>query len=251
MRDISVCQTCGNRLSSPRTDSNLQQYAQEPADQLNRPIESTVVNVQLQSPSMASAEELDAEMALHFSDAQFANQNLSSCESLMINPSFEPGVQSSDPAAFGHGSTYSSLLPSDFPMMPAWTGFTSWDTSPAVWTEQVATSPGSSSGRSGSSSLSLVPHEQKWKFCDGTFLRALELTKKTPAAQRGRPCPGTAIQGILWGWHNIGEATRESPSWLALRNVDEKVFGTWCSKPQKIALMWVCSLVLAVSRHAR
>jgi hypothetical protein len=97
-----------------------------------------------------------------------------------------------------------------------------------------------------STTSSIVPHELKWHFTNGTFMQGLEMTR---ANQRARLAPlesRVPIQGILFGWHTVDPSTRGNPAWIALKEIDEKVFGTWKRKPQKIALMFVCSLIMAV-----
>ncbi|KAH8588486.1 hypothetical protein B0O99DRAFT_746747 [Bisporella sp. PMI_857] len=96
-----------------------------------------------------------------------------------------------------------------------------------------------------STTSSIVPHELKWHFTNGTFMQGLEMTR---ANQRARLAPlesRVPIQGILFGWHTVDPSTRDNPAWIALKEIDEKVFGTWKRKPQKIALMFVCSLIMA------
>lgn len=53
-----------------------------------------------------------------------------------------------------------------------------------------------------------------------------------------------AYKAILWGCDAREEKERCHPLWLALRQVDEKVFGNWNRKAQKIAMMFVCQGML-------
>lgn len=91
--------------------------------------------------------------------------------------------------------------------------------------------------------------EQMWKFSDRTFTQGLEMTRTGKMVAHNPLDAAVPVQAILWGWHTIDVKTRNHPAWTALREVDEKIFGLWKSKPQKIAMMYVCSLVMQVSLH--
>ena len=92
----------------------------------------------------------------------------------------------------------------------------------------------------------ILGYEQMWHFTDGAFTHGLEMTRVGKLAEPTKLDPSVPIQAILCGWETIESGTRSHPAWIALRDIDEKVFGEWKSKPQKIAIMYVCSLVMQV-----
>lgn len=96
------------------------------------------------------------------------------------------------------------------------------------------------------SSSGVLRHEEMWAFCDGTLTHCLEMTRTEKMVDCDPLDSAVPLQAILWGWHTIDTKTRNHPAWIASREVDEKIFGLWKSKPQKIALMYVCSLVMLV-----
>lgn len=94
--------------------------------------------------------------------------------------------------------------------------------------------------------LPLAADVEKWNVSDSAFLQALELCRKTTNTDPILD-PDVPVKAILWGWHTVDAAQRHHPVWQALRQVDERVFGTWTSKAQKIAMMYVCQLMMQVS----
>jgi hypothetical protein len=101
----------------------------------------------------------------------------------------------------------------------------------------------------GSSPSGVLRHEEMWKFSDRAFAQGLEMTRTEKMVEHNTLDSAVPVQAILWGWHTIDAKTRNHPAWIALRGVDEKIFGLWKSKPQKIAMMYVCSLVMQVLFH--
>jgi hypothetical protein len=95
----------------------------------------------------------------------------------------------------------------------------------------------------------IVRYDEMWTFTDGAFTRGLEMTRAGKLAEQTKLDASVPIQAILCGWNTIDPNTKNHPAWIALRDVDEKVFGKWKSKPQKIAIMYVCSLVMQVRLH--
>lgn len=97
--------------------------------------------------------------------------------------------------------------------------------------------------------LPLAADVEKWNVSDSAFLQALELcrttTKKDPVLD-----PDVPVKAILWGWHTVDAAQRQHPVWQALKQVDERVFGAWTNKAQRIAMMYVCQLGLQVSTES-
>ena len=94
-------------------------------------------------------------------------------------------------------------------------------------------------------SLPLAADFEKWNVSDSAFLHALDLCRTTTNTDPTLD-PDVPVKAILWGWQTVEAAQRQHPVWLALRQVDERVFGTWTSKAQKIAMMYVCQLMMQV-----
>ena len=95
--------------------------------------------------------------------------------------------------------------------------------------------------------LSVAPPEEKWVISDTAFLHALSLTKAVTRVDVTLD-PDVPVKAILWGWHTVEASQRNHPVWVALRQVDERVFGNWTRKAQKVAMMYVCQLLMQVSR---
>ena len=93
--------------------------------------------------------------------------------------------------------------------------------------------------------LPLAADVEKWNVSDTAFLHALDLCRTTTHTDPTLD-PDVPVKAILWGWQTVDAAQRQHPVWLALRQVDERVFGTWTSKAQKIAMMYVCQLMMQV-----
>lgn len=91
--------------------------------------------------------------------------------------------------------------------------------------------------------LPLAADVEKWNVSDTAFLQALELCRTTTNTDPTLD-PDVPVKAILWGWHTVDAAQRHHPVWQALRQVDERVFGNWTSKAQKIAMMYVCQLMM-------
>ncbi|KIW12640.1 hypothetical protein PV08_09918 [Exophiala spinifera] len=88
----------------------------------------------------------------------------------------------------------------------------------------------------------IAPDVDKWHVSNGAFINALtEIRKRNPADQElDLHVP---FKAAIWGWNNVGPEAQH-PVWLALRQVDQRVFGTWKSKAQRIALMYVCQTLM-------
>ncbi|KAE8442652.1 hypothetical protein EG329_003009 [Mollisiaceae sp. DMI_Dod_QoI] len=90
---------------------------------------------------------------------------------------------------------------------------------------------------------SVVPDIDKWHTSNSAFIFGIDHSKKgglEPTIANSL----AAYKGILWGCDEVEEKERDHPFWLALRQVDEKVFGNWTSKAQKIAMMFVTHRML-------
>lgn len=96
-----------------------------------------------------------------------------------------------------------------------------------------------------SKSERVVPDVDKWRVSNEAFVFGIDIGKKTVEPHVIDSL--AAYKAILWGCNELEEKERAHPLWLALRQVDEKVFGMWQSKAQKIAMMFVCHRMLLVS----
>lgn len=92
----------------------------------------------------------------------------------------------------------------------------------------------------------VVPDHEKWRTSNEAFIFGIEKTRKMSYAETAIINSHAAYKAILWGCDASEEKERCHPLWLALRQVDEKVFGHWQRKAQKIAMMFVCHRMLLV-----
>jgi hypothetical protein len=90
---------------------------------------------------------------------------------------------------------------------------------------------------------------EKWNISNSAYVQALELCRAT-AHRDPTLDPDVPVKAILWGWHTIDPVQRHHPVWQALRQIDDRVFGTWTFKAQKIAIMYICQLMMHVSSRA-
>ncbi|KAK6373680.1 hypothetical protein LTS17_008173 [Exophiala oligosperma] len=90
--------------------------------------------------------------------------------------------------------------------------------------------------------VNIAPDVDKWHVSNGAFINALtEIKNRNPSDQElDLHVP---FKAAIWGWNNVGPEAQH-PVWLALRQVDQRVFGTWKSKAQRIALMYVCQTLM-------
>ncbi|OAP58050.1 hypothetical protein AYL99_07140 [Fonsecaea erecta] len=88
----------------------------------------------------------------------------------------------------------------------------------------------------------IAPDAEKWYVSNSAYNRALDSVKR-----RGKSAATmdfqTAFQAMLWGWQNVGREA-EHPVWHALREVDQRIFGTWTSMAQRMAMMYVCQTLI-------
>lgn len=92
----------------------------------------------------------------------------------------------------------------------------------------------------------VVPDHEKWRTSDEAFIFGINKTRKMSQAETAIINSHAAYKAILWGCDVREERERQHPLWLALRQVDEKVFGNWQRKAQKVAMMFVCQRMLLV-----
>ncbi|KEF55710.1 uncharacterized protein A1O9_08460 [Exophiala aquamarina CBS 119918] len=88
----------------------------------------------------------------------------------------------------------------------------------------------------------VVSDFQKWYFGNSAYLGALDSVKRRVRSATTMDFQ-VAFQAALWGWKSVGQEA-EHPVWNALRQVDECIFGSWTSKAQRIALMYVCQTLI-------
>lgn len=107
-------------------------------------------------------------------------------------------------------------------------------------------------------SLTVVPDHAKWTTSNDAFVfgitRSLASSKTSPTQRIPEVIADShaAYKAILWGKNRLeregeggdGEKERGHPLWAALRQVDERVFGEWNRKAQRVAMMFVCQRVL-------
>lgn len=82
--------------------------------------------------------------------------------------------------------------------------------------------------------LQIAPDEQKWKTSDDAFNQGLQANPIIMELDEA-----LLARAILLGWESIGQHAHH-PILYALRCVDQRVFGKWTSRPQRLALMYIC-----------
>lgn len=92
----------------------------------------------------------------------------------------------------------------------------------------------------------VVPDHEKWRTSNDAFIFGIDKTRKMSQTETTIINSHAAYKAILWGCDAREEKERSHPLWLALRQVDERVFGNWHRKAQKIAMMFVCQRMLLV-----
>ncbi|RFU25415.1 hypothetical protein B7463_g10927, partial [Scytalidium lignicola] len=108
----------------------------------------------------------------------------------------------------------------------------------AVLHQQLSTS----SLFQGLSFLPLAADEEKWDVSNDAFLRALQ--SAASVLEPDHVDPDVPFKAIFSGWHTIEPQERNKPIWTMLRAIDERVFGLWTSKTQKIALMYITHMLV-------
>ena len=90
--------------------------------------------------------------------------------------------------------------------------------------------------------VKVAPDLEKWEVSNGAFIHCLDSVKKKTASNSTLDMH-VPFKAAIWGWENVGPEANH-PVWSALRQVDQRVFGTWTSKAQRIALMYVCQTLI-------
>lgn len=102
---------------------------------------------------------------------------------------------------------------------------------------------------SSETSTRIVPDLDKWDVSNGAFVSCLNSVKRRQgSASPSTPDLHVPFKAAIWGWDNVGPEAQH-PVWAALRQVDQQVFGTWTSKAQRIALMYVCQTLIQYREH--
>ncbi|KUJ07681.1 uncharacterized protein LY89DRAFT_691433 [Mollisia scopiformis] len=89
----------------------------------------------------------------------------------------------------------------------------------------------------------VVPDIEKWHTSNNAFVFGIDSGKSSPLQTKSINS-SSAYQRILWGCEKSQQTDTEHPFWLALREIDQRVFGDWKSKAQKIAMMFVAHRML-------
>jgi hypothetical protein len=84
--------------------------------------------------------------------------------------------------------------------------------------------------------IKVAPDLEKWEVSNGAFINCLDCVK-TRTASTATLDMHVPFKAAIWGWDNVGPEANH-PIWHSLRQVDQRVFGTWTSKAQRIALMY-------------
>ncbi|OCT44281.1 hypothetical protein CLCR_05796 [Cladophialophora carrionii] len=88
----------------------------------------------------------------------------------------------------------------------------------------------------------VAPDLEKWEVSNGAFINCLDCVKRRTATTSTLDMH-VPFKAVIWGWNNVGPEANH-PIWSSLRQVDQRVFGTWTSKAQRIALMYVCQTLI-------
>lgn len=87
----------------------------------------------------------------------------------------------------------------------------------------------------------IAPDTEKWHVSNRAYSNALNARKQVKSATMlDLQVP---FKAAIWGWESVGPEA-EHPVWDALRQVDQRVFGIWTSKAQRIAMMYVCQTLI-------
>lgn len=97
--------------------------------------------------------------------------------------------------------------------------------------------------------LPLAADEEKWDVSNDAFLRTLSSTVFVP--EPDQVDPDVPFKAIFGGWHTVDAREREKPIWNMLRLIDERVFGMWTSKIQKVALMYLTHGLVKVRPYGK
>ncbi|KAJ9612558.1 hypothetical protein H2200_004155 [Cladophialophora chaetospira] len=88
----------------------------------------------------------------------------------------------------------------------------------------------------------VVPDIEKWYAGNSAYFGAIDSVKRKVKSATTMDFQ-VALQAVSSGWQTVGREA-EHPVWTALRQVDQKIFGNWTSKAQRIAMMYVCQTLI-------
>lgn len=83
---------------------------------------------------------------------------------------------------------------------------------------------------------------QKWYVSNDAFISCIDSVKAQRASNQELDLH-VPFKAAMFGWESVGNEAFH-PVWAAIRRVDQEVFGTWTSKAQRVALMYVCQTLL-------
>ncbi|RFU25416.1 hypothetical protein B7463_g10926, partial [Scytalidium lignicola] len=160
------------------------------------------------SPSRGSNSTESPPTALETSHSSFTQASENNALNLYPNPFLCP---SSDPIH--------NLLNFD-PAEVFWREYTPLYIKPFLQTPRVLTDQEKWHGTNEVYKSAIISCRDLWKYNDATF-------SSEPFA------------AVMQGWHTLDEKERSHPVWASLHWVDESVFGSWQSKAQRIAMMYL------------
>ena len=94
----------------------------------------------------------------------------------------------------------------------------------------------------GNSEVTVAKDVEKWNVLNRAFAKCMDSVQKGPASNFA-PHLHVPCRVAIWGWDSVGEDANH-PIWAALRSVDQRVFGSWTYKAQRIALICVYQTLL-------
>ena len=88
-----------------------------------------------------------------------------------------------------------------------------------------------------------VPDHQKWHVGNSSYLGALTsvIRRRTSATNMDFH---VAFEAVMLGWTNVSVEAEQHPVWDGLRQVDQRIFGNWSSKAQRVAMMYICQTLI-------
>lgn len=97
-----------------------------------------------------------------------------------------------------------------------------------------------------SNSPTVLSDRQKWHLTNDVYKQGLESYKRW-SRDYGSDFSWKPFIAILKGWEGLDEKEQSNPVHETLKWVDQRVFGTWHSKAQRIALMLIKQRLMTVS----
>jgi hypothetical protein len=88
----------------------------------------------------------------------------------------------------------------------------------------------------------IVSDVEKWHVGNSAYFGALDSVKRQGRSASTMDLE-VALKAGIYGWEHVGHEA-DHPVWSALRQVDQRIFGSWTSKAQRIAMMYVCQTLI-------